>query len=98
MMRVKHGSSKLLLVSGSTIRRQTFILVQLKLEDRIVITKKSAFERMYRGLTPTICCKPITARRPYNSPARARVAYLRSIACLKASGYVTGWSLGTSIG
>lgn len=97
-MRVKHGSSKLVLVSGSTIRRQTFILVQLKLVGRIVITKKTAFERMYRGLTPTICRKPITTRRPYNSPARARAAYLRSIARLKASGYVPGWSLGTSIG
>jgi len=84
---------RFVLTSGSAIRRRKFFVIQVTLEGRSVVIIRAVLERMFRGSPPAFSRKPVTVRRVYDSHTLARLAQLRLVSSVRASGYVPAWRM-----
>lgn len=69
------------------LRRCVYRRLEATVKGKVLTTKTTELERMYRGNTPYPIGKPKAARRIYDSTPLARAALERAIIRRKAEGY-----------
>lgn len=69
------------------LRRCVYRRWEAEVKGKVLITKTTQLERMYRGNTPYPMARPRLTRRMYASPSLARATLQSAIRSRRAAGY-----------